>query len=91
MSDGFLIFVSKGNYAVLQTNKGLVMSILFPNFYKNSHFDVSKAFLLDIEALIKARDFEALDGLADDIRKNYNAYKSHEVVKVNITGKKLIH
>ncbi|MFV9686052.1 hypothetical protein ACNY67_04065 [Pantoea sp. KXB45] len=90
MSDGTLIFVSKGNYAVLQTNEGFVVSVLFPNFYKNSHFDVSKDFLLDIDSLIKARDFEALDRLADDIRKNYNAYKPKEVAQVNMTGKKLI-
>ncbi|MBK5016474.1 hypothetical protein [Pantoea sp. S62] len=91
MSDGILIFVRKGNYAVLQTNDGLVISVLFPNFYKNSHFDVSKDFLLDIESLIKARDFESLDHLADDIRKNYSAYQSKEVAQVNMAGKKLIN
>jgi len=44
MSDGILIFLSKRDYAVLETNDGLVMSVLFPDFYKGSRVDLSKVF-----------------------------------------------
>lgn len=73
MSDGILIFLSKRDYAVLETNDGLVTSVLFPDFYKGSRVDLSKVFLLDIYSLIKTRGFGTLNRLANDIRRNYKA------------------
>lgn len=66
------------------------MSVLFPNFYQNSHFDVSKDFLIDIRDLIEGRDFDKLSLLAEDIRKNYKNYMDKEVEEVEIIKKELI-
>lgn len=52
MSGGMVIHVRKGDYAILETQEGYVISALFPNAYRDSHFDMSRGFKLDISGLI---------------------------------------
>lgn len=90
MSDGVLIHVRKGDYAILETKEGYIISVLFPNAYKNSHFDVSRDFKLDISWLIQSGDFEALDALSKDIRRDYASFQRYETERVNVTGRRLM-
>ncbi|GLR08554.1 hypothetical protein COO59_20305 [Mixta theicola] len=90
MNSGTLIFVRKGDFCIIKSGSEYYMSVLFPNFYQNSHFDVSKDFLIDIRDLIEGRDFDKLSLLAEDIRKNYKNYMDKEVEEVEIIKKELI-
>lgn len=90
MGDGVLIHVRKGDYAILETKEGYIISVLFPNAYRNSHFDVSRDFKLDISGLIQSGDFEALDALSQDIRRCYASFQRYETEKVNVTGRRLM-
>lgn len=90
MGDGVLIHVRKGDYAILETKEGYIISVLFPNAYRNSHFDVSRDFKLDISGLIQSGDFEALDALSQDIRRDYASFQRYETEKVNVTGRRLM-
>lgn len=90
MNSGTLIFVRKGDFCIIKSEDIYYMNVLFPNFYRNSHFDVSKDFLLDIREFIERRDFEKLALIAEDIRKNYENYKGKEVEEVEIIKKELI-
>lgn len=90
MISGKLIFVRKGDFCIIKSDDKYYINVLFPNFYRNSHFDVSKDFLLDIRNLIENREFDKLTLLAEDIRKNYENYKCKEVEEVEIVKKELI-
>ncbi|MEN4801019.1 hypothetical protein [Pantoea agglomerans] len=90
MGDGVLIHVRKGDYAILETKEGYIISVLFPNAYRNSHFDVSRDFKLDISGLIQSGDFEALDALSQDIRRCYASFQRYETENVNVTGRRLM-
>jgi len=90
MINGVLIYVKKGDYAIIETNEGFILNVLIPNFYKNSHLDVSKDFLIDIDDLIKEKNFKEISSLADDIRRNYNSYIDREIEQVKIIGRNLI-
>ncbi len=79
-----------GGFCIIKVERMYYISILFPNFYRNSHFDVSKDFLLDIHEIIERRDFEKLTLLAEDIRRNYEKYKDKEVEEVEVVRKELI-
>lgn len=48
MASGALIFIRKGDFYIIQSEDEYYINVLFPNFYPNSHFDVSKNFLVDI-------------------------------------------
>lgn len=91
MNSGILIFVRKGDFCIIKSDDNYYISVLFPNFYRNSHFDVSKDFLLDIHDLIENREFNKLTLLAEDIRMNYDNYKDKEVEEVEIVKKELIN
>lgn len=90
MNRGTLIFVRKGDFCIIKSDDKYYINVLFPNFYRNSHFDVSKDFLLDIRNLIENREFDKLTLLAEDIRINYENYKDKEVEEVEIVKKELI-
>ncbi|YCI28651.1 hypothetical protein M1E08_17480 [Erwinia sp. PK3-005] len=87
---GKLIYIKKGDFCIIKDEEAYYISILFPNFFRNSHFDISKVFLLDIREFIERRDFEKLALIAEDIRKNYENYKGKEVEEVEIIKKELI-
>lgn len=90
MSSGILIYVRKGNFAVIKTEEEYIINVLLPNYYPNSHLDVSKYFTLDISTLIDNREFEKLTELANHIRMDYEKFKKHEVPPVKIIGRKLL-
>lgn len=80
MNERVLIYVSSGNFAIIQKGRKYIMNVLFPNFYPNSHLDVSKDFDLDISSFVKNSDFDKLAKLADTIRKNYDKFKIYEIL-----------
>ena len=84
MNSGTLIFVRKGDFCIIKSLDKYYISVLFPNYYRNSHFDVSKDFLLDIRDFVERHDFDKLACLAEDIRNNYDNYKDKEVEEVEI-------
>lgn len=90
MASGTLIFLRKGDFYIIQSGDKYYINVLFPNFYPNTHFDVSKNFLVDIGGVIEQRDFDKLNLLAEDIRKNYQNYKDKEVKNVEIVKRELI-
>ncbi|HEJ9094209.1 TPA: hypothetical protein ACOQZT_002068 [Serratia odorifera] len=87
MDNAILMYTSKGDYAIIKVNNTYVINVLFPNFYPNSHFDVSKSFLLDISRLVENKEFTKTKELAESIRKDYEKYKAYEIRPV-ITTKK---
>lgn len=89
--NGVMIFNRKGDFCIIKSDGNYYISVLFPNFYRNSHFDVSKDFSLDIHSLIENREFDKLTLLAEDIRMNYDNYKDKEVEEVEIVKKELVN
>ncbi|AUX92276.1 hypothetical protein C2E15_03655 [Mixta gaviniae] len=82
VNKGVLVFIRNGDFCIIKVEERYYISVLFPNFYRNSHFDVSKDFLLDIHEIIERRDFDKLTLLAEGIRRNYEKYKDKEVEEV---------
>jgi len=50
-----------------------------PNFYPNSHLDVSKDFLLTGQDISHSDDIEYFKILAERIRKNWKVFAEREV------------
>ncbi|EFE95095.1 hypothetical protein [Serratia odorifera] len=88
MDNAILMYTSKGDYAIIKVNNTYVINVLFPNFYPNSHFDVSKSFLLDISRLVENKEFTKTKELAESIRKDYEKYKAYEIRPVITTKKR---
>lgn len=51
---------------------------------------MSRAFNLDISGLIQSGDFEALDALSKDIRRDYTSFQWYETERVNVIGRRLM-
>ena len=79
------IYSNPGDFILLEADGVFYIDVLIPNFYPNSHFDVSKTFILTNEDENKKEDIDYLKSLASDIRKDWKIYSSREVMNVKIT------
>ncbi|WP_297206021.1 hypothetical protein [uncultured Pluralibacter sp.] len=74
----------QGDFILLESNGIYCIDVLIPNFYPNSHIDVSKTFILnDIDEKNK-NNMDYLIGLAEKIRKEWTKYADREVTNVKI-------
>jgi len=80
----------QSDYTIFETQEGYVVSVFFPNACRNSHFDVSRDFKVDILELIKSGNFEALDASSKDIRGGCVSFQRYDTEKVNVTGRQLM-
>ncbi|WP_156564698.1 hypothetical protein [Metakosakonia massiliensis] len=78
------IYSNAGDFILLESDGVFYLDVLIPNFYPNSHFDVSKTFILTNEDKNKKEDTSYLKSLAEDIRKDWKKYSSREVSDVKI-------
>lgn len=78
------IYSNAGDFILLESDGVFYIDVLIPNFYPNSHFDVSKTFILTNEDKNKKEDISYLKSLAEDIRKDWKKYSSREVSDVKI-------
>lgn len=76
------IYSNAGDFILLESDEVFYIDVLIPNFYPNSHFDVSKTFTLTNED--KKEDIDYLKSLAEDIRKDWKRYSSREVKDIKI-------
>jgi len=72
----------QGDFNLLRSDSEWFIGVLIPNFYPNSHFDVSKIFILDENDLLNKNDFDYLIRLAESIRKDWTKFSDREVKNV---------
>lgn len=68
-----------GDFILMQSDQNWYIGVLIPNFYANSHFDVSKNFILIEHDIESKDDFDYLIKLAETIRKNVAEFSNREV------------
>ena len=74
----------RGDFELLRSADKQILSVLIPNYYPNSHFDVSKDFLLTDDEVTHKEDVEYLKKLAENIRKDWSTFLNREVSDVKI-------
>ncbi|SEL30586.1 hypothetical protein SAMN04487787_10921 [Kosakonia sacchari] len=84
MIEAKVIYSQRGDFVLMKFDKGWIISVLIPNFYPNSHFDVSKYFLLTDDEVTHKEDIEYLKKLAENIRKDWGSFSNREVSDVKI-------
>ncbi|VVT51505.1 hypothetical protein UYSO10_3671 [Kosakonia radicincitans] len=84
MIEAKIIYSQRGNFVLMRSAKGWIISVLIPGFYPNSHFDVSKDFLLTDDEVTHKEDVEYLKKLAENIRKDWCSFSNREVSDVKI-------
>ncbi|EMH4163191.1 hypothetical protein RJ498_002456 [Pluralibacter gergoviae] len=74
----------QGDFILVESDGIYYIDVLIPNFYPNSHMDVSKTFVLnDIDEKNKD-NMDYLISLAEKIRKEWTEYADREVSNVKI-------
>ncbi|MDD7997653.1 hypothetical protein FEI17_11635 [Kosakonia radicincitans] len=84
MIEAKIIYSQRGNFVLMRSAKGWIISVLISSFYPNSHFDVSKDFLLTDDEVTHKEDVEYLKKLAENIRKDWGSFSNREVSDVKI-------
>lgn len=68
----------------MQSEDKWYIGVLIPNFYPNSHFDVSKDFVLNSNDVQHKDDIDYLIQLAEEIRKDWTKFSYREVKDIKI-------
>lgn len=74
----------QGDFNLLRSGSEWFIGVLIPNFYPNSHFDVSKIFILDENDLLHKDDFDYLIRLAESVRKDWAKFSDREVKNIKV-------
>ena len=74
----------QGDFNLLRSDSKWFIGVLIPNFYPNSHFDISKVFVLDENDLLHRDDFDYLISLAGTIRKDWTNFCDREVKDIKV-------
>lgn len=84
MIEAKIFYSQRGDFVLMKSDKGWIISVLIPNFYPNSHFDVSKYFFLTDEEIKHKDDIDYLKKLAELIRKNWALFSDREIDNIKI-------
>ncbi|MCG8711010.1 hypothetical protein JHU04_004348 [Brenneria sp. 4F2] len=84
MIEAKIVYSQKGDFLLMRSSDDWFISVLIPNFYPNSHLDVSKEFRLTKDALKYKDDIEYMKTLAENIRKDWKAFSDKEVIDITI-------
>lgn len=84
MIEARIIKFRGGDFILMQSGEDFYIGVLFPNFYPNSHFDISKKFILNESDILEKENFEYLMNLAADIRKDWKKYSHREVKDIKV-------
>ena len=79
MIEANIVNCRAGDFVLMQSDHNWYIGVLIPNFYANSHFDVSKNFTLTEHDIENKDDFDYLIKLAETIRKNVVKFSDREV------------
>ncbi|SEL30754.1 hypothetical protein SAMN04487787_10928 [Kosakonia sacchari] len=60
MIEAKIIYSQRGDFVLMRSAKGWIISVLITGFYPNSHFDVSKHFFLTDEEIKHKDDVDYL-------------------------------
>jgi len=78
--ENIVIYTRQGDFILLQVSGRFFIGVLSLNFYKNSHFDISKYYVLLDEDIKHISDPENyFVNLASDIRQTPDAFAHREV------------
>lgn len=80
----YVVCSQRGDFELLRSADKWILSVLMPNYYPNSHFDVSKDFLLTDDEVTHKEDVEYLKKLAENTRKDWSTFLNREVSDVKI-------
>lgn len=72
------------DFNLLRSGSEWFIGVLIPNFYPNSHFDVSKIFTLDENDLLHKDDFDYLIRLAGSVGKDWAKFSDREVKNIKV-------
>ncbi|MBS1205389.1 MAG: hypothetical protein H6R25_2288 [Proteobacteria bacterium] len=84
MIEAKIIYSQRGDFVLMESGDKFIISVLIPNFYPNSHFDVSKHFFLTDEEIKHKDDVDYLKKLSELIRKNWTLFSDREIDNVKI-------
>lgn len=87
--EGFMIEAKvvksrQGDFNLLCSGNEWFIGVLIPNFYPNTHFDVSKIFILDENDILHKDDFDYLIRLAESVRKDWVSFSDREVENIKV-------
>ncbi|MGC0869011.1 hypothetical protein RM155_11765 [Pantoea agglomerans] len=74
----------QGDFNLLRSGSEWFIGVLIPNFYPNSHFDISKIFILDENDLLHEGDLDYLIRLAESIRNDWTRFSDREVNNIKV-------
>ncbi|KAA8998183.1 hypothetical protein FJU30_17370 [Affinibrenneria salicis] len=81
-----IIYSRRGNLLLLKSDSFYMISVLFPNYYPNTHFDISKKYKLNEHDVKNKDNISYIEALADAIRKSPDEFANREIKNVNITS-----
>jgi hypothetical protein len=84
MKEVYVVCSQRGDFELLRLAGKWILSVLIPNYYPNSHFEVSKDFLLTDDEVTHKEDVEYLKKLAENIRKDWGPFSNREIFGVKI-------
>ncbi|NUU67679.1 hypothetical protein HQN64_16395 [Enterobacteriaceae bacterium BIT-l23] len=84
MIEAKVIVSHRGSFVLMQSEDKWYIGVLIPNFYPNSHFDVSKDFVLNSNDVQHKDDIDYLIQLAEEIRKDWTKFSYREVKDIKI-------
>ena len=85
MSETNVVYTRQGDFILLRSSDGYFIGVLIPSFYKNSHFDISKYYVLldeDIKHISDPDNYFV--NLASDIRQTPDSFAYREVHNLTI-------
>ena len=80
-----VVYARQGDFIILNSVGEWFIGVLIPNFNSNSHFDISRYYTPIGQDLNHIREpYDYFRQLADDIRRNPNAFSHREVHNFDI-------